>query len=62
MREVISVHVGQAGVQIGNACCMCFFLFYAPVLSWLSSWHGKRTEKRVVSAVVKLFQSDMRLI
>lgn len=21
MREVISVHVGQAGVQIGNACC-----------------------------------------
>lgn len=31
MREVISVHVGQAGVQIGNACCKClegiFFLF-----------------------------------
>ena len=26
MREVISVHVGQAGVQIGNACCMSFFL------------------------------------
>lgn len=25
MREVISVHVGQAGVQIGNACCMSFF-------------------------------------
>ena len=23
MREVISVHVGQAGVQIGNACCEC---------------------------------------
>lgn len=21
MREVISIHVGQAGVQIGNACC-----------------------------------------
>jgi tubulin alpha len=21
MREVISLHVGQAGVQIGNACC-----------------------------------------
>lgn len=27
MREVISVHVGQAGVQIGNACCMSFSLF-----------------------------------
>src|ERR1700761_3471779 len=28
MREVISVHVGQAGVQIGNACCesRVFFL------------------------------------
>ena len=26
MREVISVHVGQAGVQIGNACCRFFFL------------------------------------
>jgi tubulin alpha len=24
MREVISVHVGQAGVQIGNACCESF--------------------------------------
>jgi hypothetical protein len=24
MREVISVHVGQAGVQIGNACCEFF--------------------------------------
>lgn len=23
MREVISLHVGQAGVQIGNACCEC---------------------------------------
>jgi tubulin alpha len=27
MREVISIHVGQAGVQIGNACCMCFLIF-----------------------------------
>ena len=25
MREVISIHVGQAGVQIGNACCESFF-------------------------------------
>ena len=25
MREVISVHVGQAGVQIGNACCKSYF-------------------------------------
>ena len=27
MREVISVHVGQAGVQIGNACCKSRVLF-----------------------------------
>lgn len=27
MREVISVHVGQAGVQIGNACCKCSATF-----------------------------------
>lgn len=26
MREVISVHVGQAGVQIGNACCKSYRL------------------------------------
>ena len=26
MREVISVHVGQAGVQIGNACCKYYDL------------------------------------
>ena len=28
MREVISVHVGQAGVQIGNACCTSFISIY----------------------------------
>lgn len=26
MREVISLHVGQAGVQIGNACCKLAYL------------------------------------
>ena len=36
MREVISVHVGQAGVQIGNACCMYFFLVLRPP-GWLPS-------------------------
>lgn len=41
MREVISVHVGQAGVQIGNACCMFFFppsfsrQLGSTVLSWV---------------------------
>jgi tubulin alpha len=30
MREVISVHVGQAGVQIGNACCMSFLVLLPP--------------------------------
>jgi tubulin alpha len=36
MREVISVHVGQAGVQIGNACCEPLFYtstFFCPVLT-----------------------------
>ncbi len=38
MREVISVHVGQAGVQIGNACCKCQVLFLrleALLLDWV---------------------------
>ena len=26
MRECISIHVGQAGVQIGNACCELYCL------------------------------------
>lgn len=33
MREVISVHVGQAGVQIGNACCERSFYFIYRVLT-----------------------------
>ena len=32
MREVISVHVGQAGVQIGNACCKYAFSAYIRAL------------------------------
>lgn len=32
MREVISLHVGQAGIQIGNACCMSFILTSASCL------------------------------
>lgn len=37
MREVISLHVGQAGIQIGNACCMPFIL---PLASCLLSTRG----------------------
>ena len=37
MREVISVHVGQAGVQIGNACCESRVLF---LLLRLCYWNG----------------------
>jgi hypothetical protein len=37
MREVISVHVGQAGVQIGNACCKSRVLF---LRLRLCCWHG----------------------
>ena len=38
MREVISVHVGQAGVQIGNACCESRVFFprlEALLLEWV---------------------------
>ncbi|CAF3226910.1 unnamed protein product, partial [Rotaria sp. Silwood2] len=28
VRQCISIHVGQAGVQIGNVCCKLFFLDY----------------------------------
>jgi hypothetical protein len=37
MREVISVHVGQAGVQIGNACCKSRVLL---LRLRLCCWHG----------------------
>ena len=37
MREVISVHVGQAGVQIGNACCKSRVLFLQLRLCY---WNG----------------------
>ena len=33
MREVISVHVGQAGVQIGNACCELSFHSRPPAVA-----------------------------
>ena len=36
MREVISVHVGQAGVQIGNACCEYFVLLSCTFISTLT--------------------------
>jgi hypothetical protein len=39
MREVISVHVGQAGVQIGNACCKSRVLFLRLRLCY---WHGSK--------------------
>jgi hypothetical protein len=50
MREVISVHVGQAGVQIGNACCefisplffLAFHVFFC---------RAGHTLKRVVSVL-----------
>ena len=44
MREVISVHVGQAGVQIGNACCKCPYLHE---LSKFAQRRGNMLEKRV---------------
>ena len=30
MREIVSIHVGQAGVQIGNACWELFWCAPAP--------------------------------
>lgn len=45
MREVISVHVGQAGVQIGNACCKS--LVFNKRSAYIR-YHEKRERRRVV--------------
>ena len=63
MREVISVHVGQAGVQIGNACCMSFFLlfciyaFVAVIMAWKT--HGKRVASVVLKFTLKWHDADL---
>lgn len=58
MREVISVHVGQAGVQIGNACCMSFslFFFFHDYTFMVATMVGC-TPKRVVSIVEGISKS-----
>jgi hypothetical protein len=57
MREVISIHVGQAGVQIGNACCMCFpSLFAYTIMAWKT--HGKTRRFRCC----ELYFNGMMLI
>ncbi len=45
MREVISVHVGQAGLQIGNACCE--YEFPLLVSAYLSSRFHRRLTRRL---------------
>lgn len=46
MREVISVHVGQAGVQIGNACCkFSKILFIMSKYAW--ELDSKRKTRRI---------------
>lgn len=45
MREVISVHVGQAGVQIGNACCK--FDFLRDVLEASQNYVGPAPTRRL---------------
>ena len=55
MREVISVHVGQAGVQIGNACCKFLFFCFDPYTFVVIIMAWKMDGKRVVPAVVDVF-------
>jgi hypothetical protein len=54
MREVISVHVGQAGVQIGNACCKYYALSGA-------RFPKKLLEKICRSVVFPCFSSFCKL-
>ena len=44
MREVISIHVGQAGVQIGNACCEYPVHLSSPVICMRIDSHDRRVE------------------
>lgn len=37
MREVISIHVGQAGVQVGAACWELFCLEHGTIISSLKN-------------------------
>ena len=41
MREVISIHIGQAGVQMGNACWYVLSLIWPSIFSFIieSSWN-----------------------
>jgi tubulin alpha len=39
MREVLSIHIGQAGVQLGNACWELFCLEHNSLFSPLSHKH-----------------------
>ena len=51
MREVISLHVGQAGVQIGNACCECrsYLLSRALLTSIRGTLHPRAWLERTCS-------------
>jgi len=55
MREVISVHVGQAGVQIGNACCeRSFSLYLSRAYDLIVYAQGNFTRSNTVSVCVSL--------
>jgi hypothetical protein len=45
MRECISIHVGQAGVQIGNACWELYCLEHGIQVSILTFKARKRANK-----------------
>ena len=38
MREVISIHIGQAGVQMGNACWWVWLYYFLRSYCFISSW------------------------
>ncbi|CAM8955527.1 unnamed protein product [Rhodiola kirilowii] len=44
MRECISIHIGQAGIQVGNSCCELYCLEHG-IQTWTILDHGRFWEK-----------------
>ena len=61
MREVISIHVGQAGVQIGNACCKATFLFPSHFVASYALTRGTLHSRTWSRCAFAFFNQSFRL-
>ncbi|EJW88082.1 tubulin alpha-1C chain, partial [Wuchereria bancrofti] len=55
MREVISLHIGQAGVQIGGVCWELFCLEHGIDLKGCLNLQLDQSEKRDISSLTTFF-------